>query len=523
MPEDLFVARFFYTGLLENSEFVIKKFEIQNHQSSCHLASSPLEMLTQEVNNSFNREYHKVPFQEFYMDVSGFKEQQADMEFACQSNCSFQSWNGSLCKHMPTMTQKSDSQLFTLDNNFLLPDDYFSENRFTAREKSNEEEEGHTMNSEWQNLSPKIESGARNESAGSALSLDCHKFSSEPEVIKSRKKPYLQSCSSQRSLRLDRALFMTEKGFEFPTGGFKTKRRRVADENVDILKADVSNPRFDNFPMTFSQDEGSCDQLFPSGIIGAEMSADFDLLSGASAMSFSSYRKPSAEEKGRASDSVVHMESFGSIDHSLNSDWCSITSDTLFQTTAWDVGSFPHDNACEGSVRSSKRENYWHFADSNEKECKFSYDIASKSSGENNCISRSTRNVLDFKDCAYSDKDICKFLGYNPHNEFSLEQSDTSIGETDWLCVDSRSKGHKSNDKYESQGSQLRYQDWEVPKERYKRSHSAPPFHKSKRRFISLNCHSMMKKGKTHAQLFPHGLTTPGAVFLLGCMPWHMN
>uniref|UniRef100_A0A6M2EQ95 DNA mismatch repair protein S5 domain-containing protein n=1 Tax=Populus davidiana TaxID=266767 RepID=A0A6M2EQ95_9ROSI len=342
------------------SGFAIKKGGVKIHQSSHHLISCPLKMLNKEVDHLFHGKHDKVP-QEFYSNVSEFKEEQVDKEFVLQDNC-------------------------------------FLEDSFTTRERLSDHKQSHFSSSEWKNESPKIDSVARNESLGSAFSIDHYRFRNELPFSKSNIKPILQSCSSQKSLSLDRDFFAGKEAFEFLNDGSKNKRRRLCTaENVGIPKGDTI---FDIFPCALPQDNALCTQQLPADTDGAEMSAAFDLLPGAYVNSSSPNGKLLAKGKGLASNSILQLEMYASGNHSSMSDWCSVTSSAFFQAKAWDAEHFPDDNASEGSKGWGKKENCWHLPDS--------WEIMSKPSSQDNFFSSCTSSVLDFKNSADSSKDICK-------------------------------------------------------------------------------------------------------------------
>ncbi|KAJ6305195.1 hypothetical protein OIU78_020686 [Salix suchowensis] len=320
---------------------------------------------------------------------------------------------------------------------------------------------------------------------------------------KSNIKPILQGCSSQRSLSLDRDLFAGKEAFEFLNDGFKNKRRRLCTaENVGIPKGDM---RFDIPPYALLQDNASCTQQLPD-FDGAEMSADFDLLPGAYVNSSATNGKLIAKGKGLASNSILELEMHASGNHSSMSDWCSVTSSDFIQEKNWDTEHFPDDNASEGSKGWGIKGNCRHLPDS--------WEIMLKPSSQDNFFSSCTSSVLDFKNSADSRKDIFKFPQWqDQNNEFSSQHSDISVGETDWLLLDPGSKDPKRNDEYERQENRLGYKAHIrdcVDKERSSRSNSTPPFYRPKRRFISLNNHSMRKE-EPYTQLFNDWPTSPEA------------
>ncbi|KAG5245448.1 DNA mismatch repair protein [Salix suchowensis] len=447
------------------SGIAIKKGRVKTHQSSHHLISCPLKMLHKEVNHLFHGEHDKFP-QEFYSNVSEFKEEQVDKESVLQNNC-------------------------------------FLEDSFTIRERFSDYMQSHFSSTEWQNESPEIESVAKDESLGSAFSFDHYEFRNGYPFSKSNIKPILQGCSSQRSLSLDRDLFAGKEAFEFLNDGFKNKRRRLCTaENVGIPKGDM---RFDIPPYALLQDNASCTQQLPD-FDGAEMSADFDLLPGAYVNSSATNGKLIAKGKGLASNSILELEMHASGNHSSMSDWCSVTSSDFIQEKNWDTEHFPDDNASEGSKGWGIKGNCRHLPDS--------WEIMLKPSSQDNFFSSCTSSVLDFKNSADSSKDIFKFPQWqDQNNEFSSQHSDISVGETDWLLLDPGSKDPKRNDEYERLENRLGYKAHIrdcVDKERSSRSNSTPPFYRPKRRFISLNNHSMRKE-EPYTQLFNDWPTSPEA------------
>ncbi|WCJ32829.1 DNA mismatch repair protein MLH3 [Euphorbia peplus] len=484
--------------LLENPEFAVKKSETQNNKSSRGLA---LSMLTKEADLSCRVESHKAPFEEFCMNISVFKEQETDTEFLCQSNCSLQSRNGLVSEH-ERQAQKIETHLLTSEDNSFLQDDYFLEDRVNPRERSYDHVNSHIWSLDWQD-----------ESSEKSFSMGYSEFSDELEVSK---KPFLQICSSRRGPPLDRSYSSCVDDLEFPVDDFKSKRRRVCSvQNSDVVKIDTRNCRFDASP---EQDETLFPQEFIAYSTGNDILKDSDNLLGASEKSLLSHSKLFAKGMvlGSGSIDTDRSDSF----YESNSEWCSLPSDALFQSTAWDVAHFSDDNSHEESTRLGQKTKYRRFPDSRGDKGNYGYNIALNSSGQHNFIlgctsSRCTSSTIDFKDNAdtfsaskfkdYVDayEDISKYLQRRiTDDEFSVEHSsDKSICETELLPLDLHSRGDTSNDKYESHENQFRCQNKEQGEQR-KRSQSAPPFYRHKKRFICLS-----KNGETddlkHLDMLP--------------------
>lgn len=487
---------FLDVDLSETSEIAKKKCWIRNHKASLDSFSSPSEKLTKEVNH-LSHAHDRIPLGNLHKISAEFKEKQTEMGFASQTGYAFQSWDGLEAKSIPTVTCSYDNHLLKSDNNFLSVEDHFLENR------CNDNVEDNSLRSACGVESLKVDPYVSNESAGIALS--CGLFSRDI------KRPLLQGCSSRKSMPFERALFANDEGFEFQRDGFMTDWKQAgAHDKVNILEVDGSNQSLDFLSRSLWQDEASCSQPFTRDITKCELSRDFDFLSRAFVKSIPSYGEHFVEDV-LESDSLTQISNFGYCHRTSNSDGYCWTSDHLFQATPWDVEHFEDKNALGGIFHSGQSASYGHFVDNRKRDCKSSSDIMSKGSSLENCTSNCTYKKLEFDGYAGSSRDSCKFLErHNQDCRFSPERPD----ETGWLYLNSCAEDYKGIDKYESQRDSTRYQDYEwdhVPKERSRRSHSAPPFYRWKRRFFSLNHPSIMEAGKPDAKTFENALTYPEA------------
>ncbi|OWM79247.1 hypothetical protein CDL15_Pgr003419 [Punica granatum] len=155
-----------------------------------------------------------------------------------------------------------------------------------------------------------------------------------------RKKPFLQSCSSQVNLPLNGLHFPSDKGFQ--TDDFKRKQKQVNPRDDDIHL-----PRL--FPM-MSWHEEERDSL----LIDNDTSYR--------------YTRPLMEEDSFSwSCDLTEVQNASSSGCSLNSNWSSVISDPLPKDT-WD-GLFHVDGTAPKSSLSSKRTSYEHPPD--KMGCKF--------------------------------------------------------------------------------------------------------------------------------------------------------
>ncbi|KAK6258076.1 hypothetical protein SCA6_012550 [Theobroma cacao] len=453
---------FFDEGPSVDSEFATRKRRTQKYRPS-----SSLEKLT--TDHLFLTDHEDIPFEECHVNNAQFRDQQNNMKFVHWTDYSFQSWDDSLVKGTSSVFERSDCCFLTTNNNSLV-EDYFLENRFTASGRSNCHVNNNGICSKLGNASDVVESDVTNGTDRNIFPFDYHEHYNDSQFRKNISKPFLQSCSSERTLPLDRELVESEKGIEPPMDSFKTKAKQVcSNERFNMLKTDSSD-------QTMWQDGGPCGQIYPKLVSKGGIARDLDVLTRASAKSFLSCGDVSIEENGLPSDSVTPIEKAGSGHQSLSSEWCSGTSNPFEQ--------FSYKNAIEGCFRSEERTNFGHFSAGEDEDYQFSFDLISRSSSQEKCIYDCPNTGLEI-DYAKSSRDFHGFLQqYNLNHTFSPEDSNVAIEERDWLCTDS------SINEYKRQIDWFQYQDVEqnpIPKERARRSQSAPPFCSYKRRFISLH------------------------------------
>ncbi|XP_059437767.1 DNA mismatch repair protein MLH3 isoform X3 [Corylus avellana] len=488
---------FLDADLSETSEIVKKKRRIKNHKASLDIFSSPSDMLTKEVDHLSHAGKDRIPFVNLHKNSAEVKEQQIQVGFVCQTDYAFQSWDGLEAKCVPTATCKFDNQLLASDNNFLSMEDHFLENRANDNVDN-------CLTSAWGIESLKDDPDVINESAGVALSCDL--------IGRGIKKPLLQGCSSRRSLPLERALFVNDEGFEFQRDCFRNDWQQAgAHDRANFFEVDSSNQSFDFLTRTFWQGKASCPQAFTREITKCEVLADFDFPSRDFVKSIPSYAEQFIGEDFIESDSITEIGNFGSSHQTSNSDWCSPTSDPLFQSTHWDVEHFKDENAYGGSSHSGESASCRHFVDYGKMDCKSHYGIMPKGSSHDNCSSSCRYNILDFNDCADSSREFCKLLQrHNRDYKFSPEHPDILPNEIGRLYVDSCVNDFTGINRYKRQRDLMRKQECEpdhVSKERSRRSRSAPPFYRGKRKFFSWNHPSIMKAGKPKAKTFHNTLT----------------
>ncbi|KAA8547596.1 hypothetical protein F0562_004025 [Nyssa sinensis] len=495
----------------ENFETAKKRCRIQNHRASFGLPSHQLEMLTEDSDHMSHWKDSKFFGQESSRNASEFGEDQNGIGLVCQSDYSFQSRDGSLAQCRVAENEEGGSHMSAPDENIFGAEDHFLGNKFFDIERSNEHADN-VLGSRLDDACLNVGANTSNRLTGSPLSRDCFQFGDDMDKVgKKLKKPFLQNCSSRRSLPPDGESFASDEGFEFQIVGFRSKWNRVdSDDRVDVGEVDDSYQSSDILPRTLWRNEEASCWSSPRLLNKRDMHKGLEFLSRASTKSFPISRVCFAAENDLPPDSATQIEKFGSSHRSFSSKWSSVTSDPLLETNPWNVDCFIDENALERNIK------YDYWADREVRNSDFSDDTTQNFFSYENCSSSSCKRIsTDFKGYAGSKEDICEFLQrYNQDDVFFPNGSDAFTDETEWLCSDSRGKDRTKDcaipshhvpssfciDKDENQRNQLIYQDEKyVCKRRPRRSQSAPPFYRGKKTFFALTNQITTKAGISNA------------------------
>ncbi|XP_048431401.1 DNA mismatch repair protein MLH3 isoform X2 [Pyrus x bretschneideri] len=476
--------------LSELSKFGKKKSR-QNFQASPNI----MDVLIQEENRTSQKKHVRMPF-EYNEDFNGFQGQHIGIEFSPHTDYSLQSRDDCLDKCKLTTRQKENHPWMS-DIKHFSDEDYILENRSAAAERSSNVEDN-IFSSEWKDEPFKVDPSVGIGSASSRVSYDQHEFDSDVEFTQNLIQPFLKSCSSKESFLYERDL-CADNGIRYQSDGFRNKRRRGGSYNsVEIPEIDSSK----SFDFLWPEEESSARPL-TKVLTKFDLSTEFDSPSRAFIKSLPHYGEQFYEES-----SVMNVENIGSCHRTLNNDWCSLISNSVSQNTYLDHEPVSDINAVEGHYRSVKRSTNRHFVDSEEKDRAFGYGIISRRSSREHCTTH-TDHELDFSDYSSSGK------FFQPHNldgEFSPECPDILADETGWSSLYARGKDNMDIELYKTQKDQFRDQDCLQNQSsigRSKRSHSAPPFYRSKRRYSTLSHPLTTIAGKPDAQTFHDAPTYP--------------
>lgn len=402
-----------------------------------------------------------------HCNASEFEERQTGLGFDREVDYSFQSCNGS---------QAPDTNVFPAKEHFMG-------NELFAAEKSKD-------NTDFI-LDYSLEDGCLNMAddkahghTESALSFDSSKIGNEVDNFSSYfTKPFLRHCFTWKNL--DTESLVSSEGFDFQMDGLRTKRKRLErNDLVDVGEVD------------------DVDQRFAFG------------------------------QRNQWLDEVADFSHFGSSDRPFDSEQSPVMSDSSLLTKSLGVEKFFGENALESCIKYDIGSRYYTLEDWESKDHSFRFDDTMPSgSTHGNCSpSRWTNMYSDSKSYDSFSGDSCGIRQQHKlYDAVYPEDVDVLSDDREWLCLDSHGKyngnlhatsHHFSSainrDNDENQNDQLTYHEKDyVCKKSPRRSHSAPPFYRRKKKFIALNNHLVMSDGKVKIHTACDDVPTSEGFFFL--------
>ncbi|XP_062102778.1 DNA mismatch repair protein MLH3 isoform X2 [Humulus lupulus] len=474
-----------------NSTIGKKKGRIENPEDSLDPISSHLKMPIKEVNHLSQREQNMITNKCSHIYTHYFQEQENETD-SFRTDNSLQTWDQPIAQCKPKVSKIYEYQPFISNNSSLSTEGHYLVDEYTSGERRRVSADDVNFSSPWGRDSFEVNLGVSSEPADSSLCCDHQDFNDDVAVRRDGKKPFLKSCSSRGSLPQERSL-CTDDACKFKSDSFKINQMlNWPYDRVNISETRGSNQNFDFLSCPLREDNKSRFQSSPTAEIGS--------MPRSSLRSIPLYDKHADYNDGFFSDSVKKVETIGSSHLNLDSEWCSLSLDSISQATPWDVDHYPDFDILEDGCKSARTASVKHFMDREENDCRYTYDMLEK---------RSSQEKWNAS-CSYSefaDDDLGEFLHRrNSKNKCPPKSMNILTSETDWLSEESLGKNYLSGEMYKSQRDQNTCEESERNyhfTKRRSRSHSAPPFCRSKRKFLTLNYHSAGKEGNDPA--YPEG------------------
>lgn len=440
----------------------ITKFRKRNRKDCLDLFFSTSDKLIEDDYDQSNREDVRTSVDYLHQGATMFKEQESKGDFLFQTGYSGNLLDDSYSKPMSTVMRKRNS-LLVYDNNSLLNGDNFFDDEIHAVESIYDKVPFDAPSSSHGRKLHKVEADVINESFGDDLFSNCKGYSYDVMINGVLQKPFLKGCSKLGNILHEKACFVNDE-HELQTDIFSS------NQNMGEYHRSSKDLYAHPFPEVTKKLKMSKDSDFLQRALGEESCLPPD-----------SYYSP------------TQIGSSGLDDQLLNFEWHPVSQDPSSQASALGVY---HTTDIKDDIGGLSR--YYerihgikHF-DDRENECNFSSNM-SRNSSQHHCTSSFANIGFNF-DVASDCGEIFNRLADWPDfgGIFSTKRSNIFNKEPDWLSPELCVKSCKIPNKNKGERDQFRNPTLKENVERSRRSHSAPPFHRSKRRFFSLNNPSEM-------------------------------
>ncbi|XAR73676.1 hypothetical protein NMG60_11007728 [Bertholletia excelsa] len=497
------------TSLPEEGKYEISKRRrrIRNDSASFGFPSPSLEIRTHESDYMSNQIDNR-----FSYNSSEFKDHKAELRYTHQTDNLFQSGNGLPSSSRVSVDLEATSYMQSQNNNTFSNEDHFLANESFNAEKCNKCS-NHILGSSLEDDCHDVDPSISNEVG--ALSCELLELDNDiNKVHKHLKMPFLKNCSLKRSL-LDGEPLVRSEGFDSEIDGFRIKRKRLEPDGCDSVgEVDKKELSLNFLKKTLWPDEAASSWSSPSHMTEYDMPASQDFLSRDSLWSSAIGGDFSTRENDLNLDSGAYFTQCGLSHQSFDYEWFNEKAKPQVGIKTCSVGHYIGDHE---RYKYDIDARYGHLAD-RETESFLSYFNDRKkfsSIQENGSLSCRISKSSDFESC--TKKGDWGFLQhhYLDDVQFSI-YSDAFSDKTQQVCLEFCGKSNHNSctvtshpisssiydDKDENQNDRTlcQYKEYACDDKRSKRSHSAPPLYRGKRKFCALNQHLTMEAGKLKMQ-----------------------
>lgn len=464
----------------------ISKFGNQNPKGCLDLYFSTPDKLTEDDNHQCNREDVRTNVGYLHRRTEMFKDKQNMGGLHCQTGYSENLLDISYAKSMPT-TKKKNSNFSTYDNNDLLQGVYFSDGMHPAVENLYDNIPFYATSSSHGRKLSKADASVLCESFEGDFIYDSYGFGYDVEIDRDFQKPFLKSCSTQKGSILHKKALLENNEPELQTFSFWSKKNLWGDSFIvkdfnalpSIEVAKKLKMSEDSDFLLRAQSEENCrpsDSWYSATQIGNSSSDDQLPNSERHPV----YQGPSP--KATTLD-VYHTNDINDLKKASRCD------ERTHHTQKFHEEEFGNNFSynLEGASKYCKRIHRTHVFDDEEKGYNFSYDM-SRHANRLPCTSGFVNSGFSFDGAVDFNEIFNRLVDWPDFSDsYFSKRSGILKEETDLLLPESYVGNCTRPNINKGKRDCLKHPALEKTHARSKRSFSAPPFHRSKRRFFSLN------------------------------------
>lgn len=382
-----------------------KRYRTQFCQASLELPSPRKKMLVKEFKYLSPCKSNRGSCLKSSRKPAKFDEHQVETGFACETNYSFQLHDGVFSPCRDAVDQENCRHLERPDGGVYFAEHNFLEDNFTT-ERSN----GHVDcigGTGCNGVSLKLDVDMPDISQLSGgLFADCFEVGDAEQGIREtlrEEKPFVRGCSSRRDLLSDRALSSSHKRFRY----YETWLGHV--DRGDIGETDNTNHLFDSW-----QEERPSVRSITRRLAQDDMSMDADIPARDSMQLFSVTKECFDKDRDIKPESDDHSQKCESKHVTFKPKWSCVTPNPYKKIVPREGEHFMDDYVLE---KNFERASYAYSADREDTD-----SISGNAGMQNNFdwgeCSSSRCMESDFKDYGSSQNDICNF--HNDTSDYDL-------------------------------------------------------------------------------------------------------
>ncbi|XP_058777682.1 DNA mismatch repair protein MLH3 isoform X1 [Vicia villosa] len=469
-----------------SAEADISKFGNQNRKGCLDLFFSTSDKLTEDDNHECKREDVRTNVGYLHRRTEMFKDKQNMGGLHCWTGYSGNLLDVSYAKSMVT-TKKKNNNFLTYDNNDLLQGVYFSDGMRPAVENLYDNIPFYATSSSHGRKLDKVDASVLCESFEGDSIYDSYGFGYDVEIDGDFQKPFLKSCSTQKGSILHEKALLVNNEPELQTFSFWSKQNLGGDcfigKDLNALPcvevAKKLKMSEDSDFLLRAQSKENCRpsvSWYSATQIGNSSSGDQLPNSERHPV----YQSPSPKATALG---VYHTNDISDLQRASR---CYERTHHTQNFYDEEIGNNFSYNL-EGASKYCKRIHRTHVFDDEEKEYNFSYDM-SRHANQQTCTSSFANSGFSFDGAVDFNEILNRLVDWPDFSDsYFPKRSDILNEETNLLLTESYvgncTRPNISNGKRD----RFRHPVLEKTHVRSKRSFSAPPFHRSKRRFFSLN------------------------------------
>ncbi|XP_019054912.1 PREDICTED: DNA mismatch repair protein MLH3 isoform X2 [Nelumbo nucifera] len=504
------------------SEIVEKKCKVKYYHKSLNHNCSSMEFASEEA-NCYEQKKHKMASKKLQRNTAEVKGQNVKAEYVPSSYHSLQdmvsnSCDPSITKSIPVVNQENGDDLLCVKCNALTE-------RLAASQTATDDVKKFILGHKQGNESLKVDVMGE-ESTRTLLTCSDFEYRNDVERVsfpsgctRDFEKSVLLRCPSLQSGPYDASLSVNHEEFEFHMDELCSKRTLpVLRDMIAVVDTDDGNASSEFFAEASWRDNASDSPLSFNSVTKCSIHTELDGLSGSFMKSHPSERDYFTEQSNFQNNTLARFRKIGSGHCSTDFNWYSESPYLKIRNPSENLEHFNDKYVAELNCRSRGSDTSWKFRERKDK-LDFGYDTNNVTGGDYLSLNAANTAVNDqtflcheqclddiiFERSACSDK-LTNGKDWLCLDSFDMETADSCSEQV--FHIPSPNDYNRGNNPRNHLGSRS-HMYYQVLKKRSKRSLSAPPFYKGKKKLHSIQNKLRTTAGEGEEQIIHKASTLP--------------